>query len=119
MKSLPARPSLDSLRKQAKKLARDIAAGDPAAIADFLLAHGADIDTNWNSHEPASILHALVFEDNYESMQYVIDRGIDMSIKDYRWDSDAIGWARYGKKDEKMAQWLEEADQRRTRMKIQ
>src|SRR5262245_66388003 len=30
---LPARPSLDSLRKQAKKLARDIAAGDAGAIA--------------------------------------------------------------------------------------
>src|SRR5881409_4029631 len=30
---LPARPSLESLRKQAKKLARDIAAGDAAAIA--------------------------------------------------------------------------------------
>jgi hypothetical protein len=29
----PARPSLESLRKQAKKLARDIAAGDVAAIA--------------------------------------------------------------------------------------
>src|SRR5436305_14524016 len=33
MKSLPARPSLDSLRKQAKKLARDVAAGDPAGLA--------------------------------------------------------------------------------------
>src|ERR1700730_14500759 len=32
-KSLPARPSLESLRKQAKKVARDIAAGDAAAIA--------------------------------------------------------------------------------------
>jgi hypothetical protein len=32
-KSLPAHPSLESLRKQAKKLARDIAAGDAAAIA--------------------------------------------------------------------------------------
>src|ERR1051326_1464794 len=32
-KSLPARPSLESLRKQAKKLARDIAAGDTRAIA--------------------------------------------------------------------------------------
>src|SRR4029453_13602652 len=32
-KSLPARPSFESLRKQAKKLARDIAAGDAAAIA--------------------------------------------------------------------------------------
>src|SRR6476620_4263120 len=33
MKSLPERPSLDSLRKQAKKLARDVTAGDAAAIA--------------------------------------------------------------------------------------
>jgi hypothetical protein len=32
-KSLPARPSLESLRKQAKKLVRDIAAGDDSAIA--------------------------------------------------------------------------------------
>jgi hypothetical protein len=32
-KSLPTRPSLESLRKQAKKLARDVAAGDAAAIA--------------------------------------------------------------------------------------
>src|SRR4029453_18957766 len=32
-KSLPAHPSLESLRKQAKKLARDIAAGDAEAIA--------------------------------------------------------------------------------------
>src|SRR5262249_10282159 len=30
---LPARPSLESLRKQAKKLARDIATGDAVAIA--------------------------------------------------------------------------------------
>jgi len=82
-------------------------------VADFLLAHGANINTNWNSHEPASILHNLVFEDNYESMQYLIDRGIDMTIKDYRWNSDARGWARYGKKDEKMARWLEEAERKR------
>jgi len=32
-RSLPARPSLASLRKQAKKLVRDIAAGDAAAVA--------------------------------------------------------------------------------------
>src|SRR5213596_2121373 len=32
-KSLPVRPSLESLRKQAKKLARDITAGDAGAIA--------------------------------------------------------------------------------------
>ncbi len=33
MKSLPARPSLESLRKHAKKLARDIAAVDAGAVA--------------------------------------------------------------------------------------
>jgi len=82
-------------------------------VADFLLAHGANINTNWNSHEPASILHHLVFEDDYEAMQYLIDRGIDMTIKDYRWNSDARGWALHGKKDEKMARWLEDAERKR------
>jgi len=83
-------------------------------VADFLLAHGADINTNWNSHEPASSLHQLVFlPDPQERMQFLIDRGIDMTIHDYRWDATATGWARYGKSDEKMAQWLEEAEQRR------
>ncbi len=83
-------------------------------VADFLLEHGADINTNWNSHEPASILHHLVFlPDSYESMRFLIDRGIDMTIKDYRWNSTAQGWALYGKKDEKMAQWLEDAERQR------
>lgn len=82
-------------------------------VADFLLARGADINTRWNSHEPASILHHLVFYGSYESMQFLIDRGIDMTIKDYRWNSNAHGWARHGAKDEKMAQWLEEAERQR------
>jgi hypothetical protein len=82
-------------------------------VADFLLAHGADINTNWNSHEPASILHHLVFYGSYESMQFLIDRGIDMTIKDYRWNSDAHGWALHALKDEKMAQWLKDAERQR------
>jgi hypothetical protein len=82
-------------------------------IADFLLGHGADINTNWSSHEPASILHELVFHKNYEAMQFLIDRGIDMTIVDYRWRSSAQGWASYAVKDEKMAQWLRDAQQRR------
>ena len=80
-------------------------------VADFLLEHGADVNTNWNSHEPASILHHLVFLPNpYESMQFLIDRGIDMTIEDYRWDSTAQGWALYGKNDPKLAEWLGEAE---------
>jgi hypothetical protein len=82
-------------------------------IADFLLGHGADINTNWSSHEPASIMHELVgFHKNYEAMQFLIDRGYDLTIADYRWGSTAQGWASYFK-DEKMAQWLGDAQQRR------
>src|SRR5262245_26831653 len=84
-------------------------------VADFLLEHGANIDTDWNSHEPASILHHLVFLPHpYESMQFLVDHGIDMTIKDYRWQSTAAGWARYGNNDEQMARWLEEAERQRT-----
>ena len=80
----------------------------------LLLAHGANINTDWNSHEPASILHHLVFVANpHESMQFLIDRGIDMQRRDYRWNSNAAGWARFGKNDEPLAQWLEEAERRR------
>ena len=82
-------------------------------VADFLLEHGADINTTWSSHEPASILHELVFHENYESMRFLIDRGIDMTITDYRWNSTARGWAFYGKNDPRMAEWLEAAERQR------
>ncbi|HKE89883.1 MAG TPA: hypothetical protein VKB45_06080 [Gemmatimonadales bacterium] len=82
-------------------------------VADFLLEHGANINTDWNSHEPASILHHLVFLEDYEAMRFLIDRGIDLTIKDYRWNSTARGWALHAKKDENMARWLEEAKRRR------
>jgi len=83
-------------------------------VADFLLEHGANINTRWNSHEPASILHHLVFLQNaYDSMRFLIDRGIDMTIKDYRWNSTAHGWALHALKDEKMARWLEDAERQR------
>ena len=81
-------------------------------IADFLLAHGADINTRWSSHEPASILHELVWHKNYEAMQFLIDRGIDMTIVDYRWGSTAQGWARHAARDEKLAGWLADAEAR-------
>lgn len=81
-------------------------------VADFLLQHGANINTTWSSHEPASILHELVWHRNYESMQFLIDRHIDMTIKDYRWNSTAQGWARYAANDERLAQWLEEAQRK-------
>jgi hypothetical protein len=84
-------------------------------VADFLVQHGANINTTWSSHEPASLLHELVWHRNYAAMQFLIDRGIDMTIKDHRWNSTAQGWARYAANDEKMAQWLEEAEQQQKR----
>lgn len=82
-------------------------------VADFLLQHGADVNTTWSSHEPASILHELVWHRNYEAMQFLIDRGIDMTIKDHRWNSTARGWAQYAAEDAKLTHWLEEAERRR------
>lgn len=82
-------------------------------VADFLLRHGADINTTWSSHEPASILHELVWHRNYEAMQFLIDRGIDMAIKDHRWNATAQGWAQYAAEDAKLAQWLADAERRR------
>jgi hypothetical protein len=82
-------------------------------IAEFLLEHGADINTKWSSHEPASILHELVWHNNYEAMQFLIDHGIDMTIRDFRWEGTAEGWASVAAKDEKMAQWLRDAQRRR------
>lgn len=82
-------------------------------VADFLLQHGADINTRWSSHEPASILHELVFKENYEAMQFLIERGIDMTITDYRWGGTAQGWAWHAARNEKMTHWLEEAERKR------
>jgi hypothetical protein len=82
-------------------------------VVDFLLGHGANVNTNWNSHEPASILHDLVFLPSpYAPMRFLVDRGIDLTMRDYRWDSTAAGWARHALGDEKMAAWLEEAERR-------
>lgn len=82
-------------------------------VADYLLTHGADVNTTWSSHEPASILHELVWHRNYAAMQFLIDRGIDMTIRDHRWNGTAEGWAEYAAGDLDLARWLNEAQRRR------
>ena len=62
-------------------------------IASFLLERGANINTDWSTHEPASILHECAIHGNYEAAQFLIDHGIDMTIRDYRWNATAEGWA--------------------------
>lgn len=82
-------------------------------IADFLLEHGANINTDWSTHEPASILHECAVHANYEAAQFLIDRGIDMTIHDYRWNATAEGWARHAAKDQNMADFLARAERAR------
>jgi hypothetical protein len=82
-------------------------------IAAFLLERGADINTTWCTHEPASILHELVFQGDREQMQFVIDHGIDMTMRDYRWDGTAEGWAIHAKQDMELARFLADAERNR------
>ncbi len=65
-------------------------------IADFLLEHGADINTRWGTHEPASVLHECAYENRLEQVKYLVAKGIDLTIRDHRHQSTAEGWARYG-----------------------
>src|ERR671931_603120 len=54
-KVLPARPSLESLRKQAKNLARDIAAGDAGAIARARV-HLPKVDLPWTQRNAQLVI---------------------------------------------------------------
>jgi hypothetical protein len=75
-------------------------------IASFLLERGADINTNWSTHEPASILHECAINGNEDAVRFLIDHGADLTIKDYRYHSTAEGWARYAAHNERMADLL-------------
>lgn len=83
-------------------------------VASFLLERGADINTNWGTHEPASILHEAAIQGNEDAVRFLIDHGADLTIKDYRYQSNAEGWARYGSHDERMADLLAAAAARRS-----
>ena len=79
-------------------------------IATFLLERGANINTDWGTHEPASILHECAVSANYEAAQFLIDHGIDMTIRDHRWNATAEGWAYYAAQDKTMAEFLADAE---------
>ncbi|MEQ4203757.1 ankyrin repeat domain-containing protein [Actinopolymorpha sp. B9G3] len=75
-------------------------------IAAFLLEHGADINTRWGTHEPASILHECAVNHNVAAARFLIAHGIDMTIRDHRYNATAEGWARHAAHDEEMADLL-------------
>ena len=83
-------------------------------IATFLLEHGANINTDWSTHEPASILHECAVRGDYETAQFLIDHGIDMAFRDPRWNATAEGWAYHAAQDKNMAEFLARAERART-----
>jgi hypothetical protein len=82
-------------------------------IASFLLERGANINTDWGTHEPASILHEAAIQGDEDAVRFLIDHGADLTMKDYRYQSNAEGWARYGSNDARMADLLAAAAGRR------
>lgn len=84
-------------------------------IATFLLERGANIKTDWATHEPASILHEAAIQGNEDAVRFLIDHGADLTMTDYRYQSNAEGWARYGSHDERMAAVLAAAAADRAR----
>jgi hypothetical protein len=82
-------------------------------IASFLLERGADIDTNWSTHEPASILHEAAIQGNEEAVRFLIDHGADLDVLDHRYRSTAEGWARYAAGNQRLADLLAAAAHRR------
>lgn len=85
------------------------------AVASFLLERGADINTNWSTHEPASILHECAIHGNEDAVRFLIDHGADLTIKDYRYHATAEGWARHAARNARMADLLAAAAASRSR----
>lgn len=86
-------------------------------IATLLLERGANINTDWATHEPASILHEAAIQGNEDAVRFLINHGADLAMTDYRYQSTAEGWARYGSHDERMADLLAAAAVHRAREK--
>ena len=82
-------------------------------IASFLLERGADVNTSWATHEPASILHEAAIQGNEDAVRFLIDHGADLTMKDHRYQSNAEGWARHAARNERMGDLLAVAAARR------
>jgi ankyrin repeat protein len=82
-------------------------------VADYLIKQGADINAEWSLHEPATILHHLAFSGKLEMVQFLVERGADTSIKDFRYQADALGWAKYNGQDQVVA-YLEQVTKQET-----
>jgi len=82
-------------------------------VAEFLLAHGADVNTDWSTHEPASILHECAVHGDFEGARFLIAHGVDLTIRDHRWNGTAAGWAWSAANDQAMCKMLTDAEEER------
>lgn len=69
--------------------------------AEWLLDHGADIDAVAEVYQcPATALHFAVESAPPDKVQWLLDRGADTTIKDGKYDADAMNWSDFfGKAD--------------------
>ncbi len=69
-------------------------------VASFLIRHGADLHGAWGLHEPASLLHEVAAHGRLESIQFLLDRGVDRNKRDERYNATAAEWASYAGQEE-------------------
>jgi ankyrin repeat protein len=67
-----------------------------AAAVKWLLEHNADPNALW-THWDAKVtpLHMATMEHHTDIVRALLDAGADPSIRDSKFDSDAIGWAEF------------------------
>src|SRR2546423_6641469 len=53
-------------------------------IATFLLERGANVNTDWATHEPASILHEAAVQGNEAAVRVLIDHAGDLTMTGHR-----------------------------------
>jgi ankyrin repeat protein len=62
----------------------------------WLLAHGADVNSRWQHWEAdVTPLHLAASQGHAEMIHVLLDGGADQSVRDSRYDSDALGWAEF------------------------
>ena len=70
----------------------------------WLFEHGADVNARW-SHWGALVtpLHLAAAYGHTAVAQALLDAGADASLRDSRYDADALGWARHHEQAETIA----------------
>jgi hypothetical protein len=71
--------------------------GDVAAVR-WLLARGANVNGRWSSHgAEVTPLHLAASRGHADMVRLLLDAGVDRSVRDSMYDSDARGWAEHFK----------------------